>query len=433
MKIQRALKSVGWALASCLAVRAASAQVITEFRVPSGGMPLHIAPGPGGMWFTEAESRIGLIAADGSVSEFPVRAAAHRIVAGRDGNLWFISDDFVSKMTTSGSVSDFPLRGRGLGIAVGPDQNIWFTEIERPQAIPPLSHGLLGRVTPAGEITEMRIGPWAESLASGPDGNFWLPDWTDTSNDAIVRVTTSGVETRFALPGGLRAPGDVGPAEIASAADGNLWFTLVRTAEIGRITPSGAITIFEAPGWRGLAPASDGSVWFTEQKNNRLGRITTGGSYTEIEIPTPNAGAQGIAAGADGNIWFTETGSRQIGRINLSASTAGSSLALSGGRFLVAVGFLTPAGAAGAGHPVSLTSETGYFWFFDPDNVEVVVKVVDGCSFNSRRWLYVAGLTNVNVLVTVTDTRTGQTKQYVNPQGVAFQPIQDTDSFPGCL
>ena len=28
-------------------------------------------------------------------------------------------------------------------------------------------------------------------------------------------------------------------------------------------------------------------------------------------------------------------------------------------------------GASGPGHPVALTADSGYFWFFDPSNVEV--------------------------------------------------------------
>jgi hypothetical protein len=33
------------------------------------------------------------------------------------------------------------------------------------------------------------------------------------------------------------------------------------------------------------------------------------------------------------------------------------------------------------------------------------------------------------VVLKVTDTQTGQVKTYVNPQGTAFAPIQDTSAF----
>jgi hypothetical protein len=87
------------------------------------------------------------------------------------------------------------------------------------------------------------------------------------------------------------------------------------------------------------------------------------------------------------------------------------------------------AATTGNGQAVSLTGDTGYFWFFSTSNVEMVVKVVSGCTFNSRYWVFAGGLTNVNVVMTVTDTQTGAVKTYVNPQGTAFQPIQDTNAF----
>ena len=74
-----------------------------------------------------------------------------------------------------------------------------------------------------------------------------------------------------------------------------------------------------------------------------------------------------------------------------------------------------------------LTSESGYFWFSDPANVEVVVKVLDWCPGGDIKF-FAAGLTNFRVEMDVTDTQTGLTKHYGNPQGVAFRPIQDTFS-----
>lgn len=44
-----------------------------------------------------------------------------------------------------------------------------------------------------------------------------------------------------------------------------------------------------------------------------------------------------------------------------------------------------------------------------------------------------AGLTDVEVVVTVTDVATGETQAYVNPEGRAFPPIQDTSAFATCL
>jgi hypothetical protein len=72
------------------------------------------------------------------------------------------------------------------------------------------------------------------------------------------------------------------------------------------------------------------------------------------------------------------------------------------------------------------------FWFFSPNNVEAIVKVVNGCSFNQRYWVFGAGLTNVAVTLRVTDTQSGILHTYTNAQGNAFQPIQDTAAFATC-
>jgi Fibronectin type III domain len=105
---------------------------------------------------------------------------------------------------------------------------------------------------------------------------------------------------------------------------------------------------------------------------------------------------------------------------------------LNNGRFQVEVQWTAPGGATGAGRRAPLTNDTGLFWFFDPQNVEMIVKVLNGCALNGRYWVFAGGLTNVRAVLTVTDTQTGARKQYTNPQGAPFQPIQDTGAFASC-
>lgn len=86
----------------------------------------------------------------------------------------------------------------------------------------------------------------------------------------------------------------------------------------------------------------------------------------------------------------------------------------------------------GQAQAVKLTPDTGYLWFFNESNVEAVVKVLDACTLNNRFWVFAGGLTNVNAVLTVTDTKTGTVKTYTNPQKTAFAPVQDTDAFATC-
>ncbi len=109
-----------------------------------------------------------------------------------------------------------------------------------------------------------------------------------------------------------------------------------------------------------------------------------------------------------------------------------TTLCLNGGRFALEADFATQNGDRGQAQAVSLTDDTGYFWFFDPDNVEVVVKVLNGCVVNDRFWVFSAGLTNVEVDLEVTDTLTGEVEHYVNPLRTPYPPKLDTSAFATC-
>ena len=109
-----------------------------------------------------------------------------------------------------------------------------------------------------------------------------------------------------------------------------------------------------------------------------------------------------------------------------------TSLCLAGGRFEVQMDWRTADGDEGQGMAVPLAEDTGSFWFFDGDNLEAIVKVLDGCGVNSRRWVFLAGLTDVDVTTTVTDLETGSTRTYRNSLGRPFMPVQDTSAFANC-
>ena len=46
----------------------------------------------------------------------------------------------------------------------------------------------------------------------------------------------------------------------------------------------------------------------------------------------------------------------------------------------------------------------------------MVIKVLHGCGVNGSYWVFAGGLTNVRTALTVTDTATGKSRTYVNPQ-----------------
>jgi PKD repeat protein len=109
-----------------------------------------------------------------------------------------------------------------------------------------------------------------------------------------------------------------------------------------------------------------------------------------------------------------------------------TTLCLNGGRFQVTAAWRTLDGRSGNGAGTLRTPDSGYFWFFDAANIEVVVKALNGCAINGNYWVFAAGLTDVEVTLTVLDTNNGTAQTYVNPLGTAFEPIQDTKAFATC-
>ncbi|MEM9597282.1 MAG: hypothetical protein AAGD06_23645 [Acidobacteriota bacterium] len=104
-------------------------------------------------------------------------------------------------------------------------------------------------------------------------------------------------------------------------------------------------------------------------------------------------------------------------------------LCLGGSRFVVESRFRDFQGREGRGRRVDLTPNTGYFWFFDSENVEVVTKVLDGRPVNDSFWLYYGSLSNVEFQLKVTDTVNDQVASYGNPSGT-FASIGDIQALP---
>ncbi len=90
-------------------------------------------------------------------------------------------------------------------------------------------------------------------------------------------------------------------------------------------------------------------------------------------------------------------------------------LCLQSGRFEVKVDWKDFAGGSGPARAVQLTDQGGYFTFFNVQNVELALKLLDGTAANSRFWLFYASLSNVEFTVRITDHAAGTTREYRNP------------------
>jgi hypothetical protein len=98
-------------------------------------------------------------------------------------------------------------------------------------------------------------------------------------------------------------------------------------------------------------------------------------------------------------------------------------------RFEIEVTWETTAGATGEGTAIRLTDDTGTFWFFNDKNLELLIKVLDGCVVNQHYWVFAGGLTDVEVQIRVKDTDTGAVQTYNNPIKTPFIPLQDITAF----
>ena len=107
-------------------------------------------------------------------------------------------------------------------------------------------------------------------------------------------------------------------------------------------------------------------------------------------------------------------------------------LCLNKDRFRVTSTWRASNGDTGQGRAVELTPDTGYFWFFDAANVEAVIKTLDACGLNQRFWVFLGGLTDIEVRVVVEDTDTSEVRVYENPLGTPFELVNDTDAFATC-
>jgi hypothetical protein len=235
------------------------------------------------------------------------------------------------------------------------------------------------------------------------DGHFWVFYGALSSVEYSLTVTDSqtGRTRRYFNPLG----------QLASVGDTHAF------GDQG----AGAIgtTAAESTGALGTGPAGAPGA-------DPITAPVTGATAAPPAGPPPAAGRRAAkAAAATGRPAPVGTGTADSGG---SCQPRPRRLCLGGGRFAVEAAWTDFSGHSGAGMAVPLTADTGYFWFFGPDNVETVLKVLDGRPVNGHFWVFYGALSNVQYSLTVTDTVTGAFKTYTNPSG-QFASVADTSAF----
>ena len=196
-------------------------------------------------------------------------------------------------------------------ITEGPDGNLWFTDLGAEK---------IGRITPTGVTSEFDLShaSYPDGITAGPDGNLWFTAYGNT----VGRITLSGAITIFRI---AQSSGSI--IGITAGPDGNLWFLDGEgnhlASFIGRMTPHGVVTPFADPRLPSsylvsIATGPDGNLWFTEQQT--IGRITPMGKISRFAPLPPQNQPTWITRGPHDDLWFLEPTSNKIGRITLQGA-----------------------------------------------------------------------------------------------------------------
>jgi hypothetical protein len=186
-------------------------------------------------------------------------------------------------------------------------------------------------------------------------------------------------------------------------------------------------------------PLSTGEVVDFFQFQGRAGEVVSGtlssSSFTpflDLLDPTPNSVAFNSGPGStqvqfrldSSGVWTwgvtNADGFLELGPYTLefqcgTSSCPPGSLCLDSGRFRVAATWMNQFdGTSGTAHAIPSTDSTGFFYFTDPTNYELVVKILN---IDGVIKVFYTELTNLKFIITVTDTRDGTAKTYENTPG----------------
>ena len=200
-------------------------------------------------------------------------------------------------------------------------------------------------------------------------------------------------------------------------------------------TPDWQGRLWYVPGW----PEEWWLVSYSPEAGRRVEQVfhaqVVGDPHIDQIIVPPRHRLLGhtLYLGADGG------DGDQLWRLNLADVSAScfsraGAQCLRDGRFEVKVDFHNQhnGGTAGTATPDAATraaaGDTGYFWFFRPDNLELAVKVLDGRPVDGHWWVFAGGTTDLEYDLTVYDHVRGEERSYHHAAG-DLCAVVDTAAF----
>lgn len=297
-----------------------------------------------------------------------------------------------------------------------------------------------------------------DDLVAGPGtrgrGALLWPARDEGAGLALVRRTeidgtTRTLRTQVTMELGSLRPGDLifaGGLFYFQIGGDQLWVSDGTVEGMRQLLPRGAAGVLDlAPSLRAI----DGIAVFTAyspELGYELWRSdgTARGTRPIVDIEPGPIGSEPSEATPLGEEILVVASRSDVGRelFAVPRSTldrdcrAELFTCLGGGRFEVAVDWHVPrTGARGTAHGRAITRDTAAFTFFDPDNVELLVKILDGRTFNDSFWVLYGGLSDVEYWVTIVDVETGRTKTYYNQSGnfcgqIDVDALEDRELLP---
>ena len=190
-----------------------------------------------------------------------------------------------------GDVTQFPLGDSTNGIAEGPAGNLWVT----------VENGVIAKVALDGTSIGYQTNTDPGAIAAGPDGYMWF---TDRARAQIGKISPEGAVQLYSNNSTNRAE------DIALGLDGNMWFTVPDAQQVGKITSGGAVTLYNTGGidmdWITPGPAGSNRVYVASNSQNKLGIVTSNGTFSEIDGPRGGQDVFDIQLIND-QVWFTSS------------------------------------------------------------------------------------------------------------------------------
>lgn len=156
-------------------------------------------------------------------------------------------------------------------------------------------------------------------LALDAAGNLYV---ADTGNNAIRRVSATGVISTLAPSAGFESP-----AGLALDAAGNLYVADSGNNAVREVDSTSAVSTvssaFSAP--YGVAVDAAGNLYIADTGNGAIRKLAAGGVLTTVEAALGNP--RGVAVDAAGSVYIADTGNGAVRKVD----TKGAATTLTGG------------------------------------------------------------------------------------------------------